>query len=188
MQEFKKSDYLYTRLFCEENIWLLAKRLIDNGIKKQDIKVIFISNSKKQIAIFNQLAVAHKQAVIWDYHVILMVRIDSSSYIFDFDSRLCFPSNITDYIHNSLPENINSSYLSQFRVIPAAYYIQHFYSDRSHMKNIIPEQEFPDYLAFLPSTMEKIHLLDLINVEKEIKNTMIFKNTKQFIGWTIKLK
>jgi len=183
MNEFKKSDYLYTKLFCEENIWQLAKSLIKSGIDEQNINVIFICNQNKHIAIFNQLTIESNQAVIWDYHVILMLRIKQSVCVFDFDSRLSFPSSINDYFQNSLPDNIKTEYQSQYRIISANNYLQHFYSDRSHMKNIISDADFPQYPALLPITQEKMQLNDLLNMKKEINNTQLFPNTKLLINW-----
>jgi len=88
MDKFKKTDYLYTKLFCEENIWHLANSLIKQGVNTEEINIIFISNNNKQIAIFNQLTAEVNQPAIWDYHVILMINIKQSPYILDFDTRL----------------------------------------------------------------------------------------------------
>jgi len=183
MNKFKKTDYLYTPLFCEENIWHFIKMLIDKGIKEQVIKVVFLTNKNKQIAIFNQQAADQDQAVIWDYHVILMVNIDQSHYVFDFDTRLPFPDSIENYLKNSLPDNINTEYMSHFRIIPANVYLRNFHSDRSHMKNTIPEHDFPNYPAILSNKKNKMHLTDLLDAEKNIDNTLIFRGSRQLINW-----
>jgi len=185
MNKFKKSDYLYTRLFCEENIWQLAKSLINQGVNNQDINIIFISNKNKQIAIFNQLTAEVNQPAIWDYHVILMINISQSPYILDFDTRLFFSSRLEDYFKNSFPDIINPEYQSHYRVIPATYYLEYFYSDRSHMKNIISSQEFPPYPCLCPKTKERLLLCDLININKNIKNTFLIQNCKQFLDWSL---
>lgn len=188
MNEFKKSDYCYTALFCEENIWHLTRSLIDKGIKDEDIHIIFLSNKNKHIAVFNQLSAKCQQAVIWDYHVILMVKIKQSHDIFDFDSRLPFATHYEFYIKNSLPDNINSQYQSQFRIIPAKIYLKHFYSDRSHMKGVISAVQFPDYPAILSNSVNKISLNDLLEIGKNINKTLIIQTTEQLINWVEKNK
>jgi len=181
MNQYKKSDYCYTALFCEENIWYLARSLIDEGIKEEDIDILFLTNKNKQIAIFKQLSAERKQPVIWDYHVILMAKIEQSHYIFDFDTRLDFITNYEFYIKNCLPNNINPLYQSQFRIIPAQIYLKQFYSDRSHMKNIIAESEFPDYPAIGSNSEKKINLKDLFNIENNIDSTFIVHNSEQLL-------
>jgi protein N-terminal glutamine amidohydrolase len=183
MNIFKKSDYLYTKLFCEENIWQLAKSLIKSDIDEKKIHVMFITNHNKHIAIYNQLATEPNQAVIWDYHVILILKIKQSVCVFDFDSRLDFPTPINNYFQHSLPDNIKTEYHSQFRMIAADNYLQNFYSDRSHMKNIIADADFPQYPAIVPSSKEKMQLNDLLKMKKQINNTLVFPNTKQLINW-----
>ena len=181
MNQYKKSDYCYTSLFCEENIWHLARSLIDEAIKEEDIHILFLTNKNKQIAIFNQLSAEPKQPVIWDYHVILMVKIEGVHYIFDFDTRLDFITSYEFYIKNSLPDNIISLYQSQFRIIPAKTYLQYFYSDRSHMKGVISESLFPNYPTILSDSDNKIDLKDLLDIEKNIENTLFIHNLKQFL-------
>ena len=183
MQHFEKSSYLYTSLFCEENIWYLADSLISQGINVTDINILFITNANKEIAFFNQQSTALNKALLWDYHVVLLVKLDNSQYIFDFDTRLPFPSNILYYFHNSLPNNINVPYRSQFRVIPANTYLRQFYSDRNHMKNVIPERLFPSYPAILSADNEKMTLIDLFDIEEKISGTYIFQDMDTLLNW-----
>jgi protein N-terminal glutamine amidohydrolase len=183
MNKFIKSNYLYTALFCEENIWHLTQSLIKQGIKSNDIKVVFITNKDKQIAVFNQYAAAENQAVIWDYHVILIVIIAHIPCIFDFDTRLPFVSSYVDYLNNSFADNIDLKYSCLFRIIPAEVYLKHFYSDRSHMKGVISDNDFPKYPAILSNLPTKIELKNLFDYESEIKDTSIIKNTKQLKIW-----
>jgi len=186
MDKFKKTDYLYTKLFCEENIWHLANSLIKQGVNTEEINIIFISNNNKQIAIFNQLTAEVNQPAIWDYHVILMINIKQSPYILDFDTRLFFSSKLADYFNNSFPNIINPEYQSHFRVIPATSYLKHFYSDRSHMKNIISTQEFPPYPTICPETKDRLELSNLTNMNKNLTNTLLMQSCKQFIDWSLK--
>ena len=71
MKIYNKSDYIYTPLFCEENIWHLANSLIQEGIDAKDLEVIFMSNPGRHIVLLQQYAVASSDPVIWDYHVVL---------------------------------------------------------------------------------------------------------------------
>ncbi len=172
MKYYNKSDYSYTSLFCEENSWLLIKSLTTEGISIDNIRVIFITNKSKQIAIFNQLSANIGEAVIWDYHVILAVTIDKVETIFDFDSRLPFPCKIEHYLKSSFLENIKPQYISQFRVIAANQYLRQFYSDRSHMVGVISESQFPQYPTICSNTKFKIYLQDLVDINKPIKETV----------------
>ena len=174
MKNFNKADYYYTSLFCEENIWHLAQSLINESITESAIHIIFLSNKNQQIALFNQLSAAKEHAVIWDYHVVLVVKMKGSHYLFDFDSRLPFVSHYESYLKHSLPNNINPVYRSQFRIIPAKIYLDNFYSDRSHMDNIIADSNFPDTPCILSDSTTKIDLKDLFDCEKNIANTLIF--------------
>lgn len=146
MLKFDKSSYTYTSLFCEENIWKLIDSL--SGDKKiEALDVLFLLNESATVAIFNQLRSTIGQPVIWDYHVILCASINNKPYIFDFDSRCSFPSKIDDYFKDTFSDgfNISEKYQHLLKVINADDYYQHFTSDRSHMRGIIPESEFPKY-------------------------------------------
>jgi protein N-terminal glutamine amidohydrolase len=186
MQKFEKSSFLYTSLFCEENIWHLTNSLISQGISENTLNILFITNSNNKIAFFNQQATAHNQAVIWDYHVILLAKIERTYHILDFDTRLPFPDDFDHYLQHSLPDKIHDEYSSQFRLIPAKVYLSHFNSDRSHMKNVIPDTLFPTYPAIQSNNRNKIKLTDLFNHNKTISNTLIIQDKNQLVSWVTK--
>ena len=73
--------------------------------------------------------------ILWDYHVILLLT-DSPARILDFDTTLPFCSDLRIYLEQSFPDEstLLPEYVPSFRLIPAAQYIEHFRSDRSHMK------------------------------------------------------
>lgn len=183
MSQYNKSDHIYTALFCEENIWHLAYSLINSGINQEDIKILFITNKNQSIAVFNQLASRNNQPVLWDYHVILMALINKSSVIFDLDSRLPFPCDFKNYMHKSLSLIIEKEYLPIIRIIPAELYLNHLHSDRSHMKNIISNDQFPSYPPLLSATEHKISLTTLLDVKKTIKGTQIISGIDELINW-----
>ena len=96
-----------------------------------------------QVALWNQKAARRPDGVvIWDYHVILILKplpahiaIDGSdhrSWVYDLDSTLCTPCPMVEYLHRTFlptPEEFQSS----FRVIPVDLFLKYFASDRRHM-------------------------------------------------------
>lgn len=151
MIQFDKSTLTYTPLFCEENIWKLVESLIAHK-QANPIDVLFIINKNKSVAIFEQKKSIANQPVIWDYHVILSAQINTKIVIFDFDSRNNFPTEIKEYFNNTFPTSINleTTIRPNIRYISAVYFLKHFYSDRSHMLNLIPQDEFPEYSIIQP--------------------------------------
>lgn len=139
--------YLYTSQFCEENIWHLASSLIQQDINKTDLTVVFISNIKQHVALFNQKTAPDNQPVIWDYHVILIQQNRHQHLVFDFDSKCDFPVTLEEYLLASLPTavQIHPDYQAAFRLVKASDFLHQFYSDRSHMTGLIDKQSFPDY-------------------------------------------
>ncbi|KAI0060807.1 hypothetical protein BV25DRAFT_1788462, partial [Artomyces pyxidatus] len=134
----------YTRCYCEENIFLLARVFHARDAVRDawDVFVVFISNHAKSVALWNQKA--GENLVVWDYHVVLCLRPKSpgepsltgaQSWIYDFDTRLPLPSPCPEYISGTfdLTGGLPSRYHSLFRVVPASVYLDNFASDRSHM-------------------------------------------------------
>lgn len=147
MFAFKRSDFHYTAFFCEENIWLLAKALADQRYDIDKMQVLFLANPVNSLPVYQQLLAPAGQPVYWDYHVILLLTMPDSAYLFDLDSRLDFPCEQFTYLQRSFydqqhwPEKLKP----RVRIIPAGSYLRHFSSDRSHMRNLLPASEFPDY-------------------------------------------
>lgn len=153
------ADSVYTSCYCEENVYLLAQALSSQAATDEngpwDLFVVFISNNGKTVALWNQKA--HKDFIIWDYHVILAlcpttasrrsgtsedtITDASEAWVYDFDTRLPVPCRWQDYIRGTFPYALDSeiasllgeNFHSLFRVIHAAAYLDHFASDRSHM-------------------------------------------------------
>ncbi|KAH9842532.1 N-terminal glutamine amidase-domain-containing protein [Rhodofomes roseus] len=157
-------DSIYTSCYCEENVYLLAQAFASTAGADADwpwqASVVFISNHGKTVALWSQKA--REDVVVWDYHVILVLRsrehMQSSeqdpthreggpqrtqaagdSWVYDFDTRLAVPSRWADYVSKTFPYVFDGGfstpleYQSLFRVVPAAAYLDHFASDRSHM-------------------------------------------------------
>lgn len=99
------SDYTYTPFYCEENIYLLASAFHQSNTISQiwDIYIVFISNESKTVALWNQKRSKDlDQAVIWDYHCILVLRPrrgaatttpseSTLAWVIDFDSHSAMP-------------------------------------------------------------------------------------------------
>ncbi|TFK42976.1 N-terminal glutamine amidase-domain-containing protein [Crucibulum laeve] len=147
---------VYTSCWCEENIYLLCKAFLDQSqiVKIWEVFVVFISNDSKTVALLNQKAArSDDSVVVWDYHVILVLRQrDSSSgvnpqehesdqtwgqsWVYDLDTRLTMPCTWGEYQEHTFPKAIQAQchgYHSIFRVIPGETYVNYFASDRSHM-------------------------------------------------------
>jgi len=141
-----------------------------------DVSVVFVSNEAKavcvpvaidstslvwtnalsvQVALWHQkLAASTDFPVVWDYHVVLILRLRSEhmagsqisdaadapeceieAWVYDFDSLLPKPCNWKEYIPMTFrrTDEVPLEFRSLFRVISADIYLDYFASDRSHM-------------------------------------------------------
>jgi hypothetical protein len=157
LKQYNKKDYHYTALFCEENIWQLIQSLSTINstlnqhstqyIKTDNLWTLMISNPKQQVILFNQQANPPNQPIIWDYHVILLAKIKTQFFIFDFDTRLPFCCPLHYYIDHTFvtTEQLSQELAIYIRKIPSQHYLNHFYSNRSHMLNHLPITQFPPW-------------------------------------------
>ena len=169
MTQFDKTRFTYTPLFCEENIWKLIETFnTDSQVIPLD--VLFIINKSNTVAIFEQYKSSGHQPVIWDYHVILSAIVQQQRYIFDFDSRCRFPVKIEEYFSATFADEkrIAEDYRPCIKSINASDYLTRFYSDRSHMINIISKTSFPAYNIIQPDS--SIQPLSLSQC-RDIQNT-----------------
>lgn len=152
MKPFDPSSYLYTPRFCEENIWHLARVLIEQGQDPEGLQVVFLSNRDMQIVMAEQKEAEKGRLILWDYHVVLLADLEDEVYVFDFDTRLEFPCVAETYFKKSIPAAglIPDQYLPSIRLIPAESYLARFYSDRSHMIGHLPPELFPDWPIIRP--------------------------------------
>lgn len=73
-----RSSFLYCSQFCEENVYKMVLKL--NNSFPSLVYAIFISSDCKQTPIWHQLSARDSSApVLWDYHVVLLVKGYSSS-------------------------------------------------------------------------------------------------------------
>lgn len=151
--QFPQRDRIrYTPLFCEENIWWLARSMLDKGFDPAGLRVLYLSNAWQSILLANQRAAAQGRLVIWDYHVVLQARLDHIEYMFDPDTRLDFPEPLANYLRQTFPAQaeLPARMRTWVRSIPAASYLGHFRSDRRHMLGRVPLSAYPDYPIIMP--------------------------------------
>eukprot|EP01124_Arcella_intermedia_P001890 TRINITY_DN11047_c0_g1_i1.p1 TRINITY_DN11047_c0_g1~~TRINITY_DN11047_c0_g1_i1.p1 ORF type:complete len:184 (-),score=23.81 TRINITY_DN11047_c0_g1_i1:5-556(-) len=123
----QKESYPYTFCYCEENIYRLAKRLLEEGHSKQSLYAVFISNPSRAVHFYSK-----DNMVVWDYHVILLSK-GSAPLIYDFDCKdLPFPCPAPLYISETLRPS-KPLYVRYYRLVPVEELFEKFSSDRSHM-------------------------------------------------------
>ncbi|CAA0812755.1 Protein N-terminal glutamine amidohydrolase [Striga hermonthica] len=134
----------HTPYYCEENVYLLCKKLVEDGVVRSDasdLYVLFISNEKKQIPLWHQKASHRADGVIlWDYHVICVQRRKESNVphlVWDLDSSLPFPSPLATYVAETVRPSFQlfSEYQRVFRILHGPIFLKMFASDRRHMKD-----------------------------------------------------
>ena len=115
--------------YCEENVWRLAYRKLYHQrhtaktTKACSYHVVFVSNPKACVPMFEQLAAANRETpVFWDYHVILLNSdVDDSAtpeaQVFDIDSHLPHPCRLEKYMKMVFPNHTEwkEEYLPCFR-------------------------------------------------------------------------
>ncbi|KAG2147116.1 N-terminal glutamine amidase-domain-containing protein [Suillus cothurnatus] len=163
----KPLDSPYTSCYCEENIYLLVRRFLEQADVKAtwDIFAVIISNVTKTVALWSQLkAPAANTAVIWDYHVVLVLHsqsgphcrllnttpsIEEETWIYDFDSILEMPSRWEEYVEKTFPpdSDIPPQYRCLFRVVSGEQYLHSFASDRSHMLSPVADSSTLKYIS-----------------------------------------
>ncbi len=163
---------LYTPLFCEENIWQLARQFVDEGLGADTLQVIFISNPQRQVVLFNQRSGAELGHVVWDYHVVLRQRDGGGDRIYDLDTSLPFPCNTRDYLEATfgLQQELQPSYRAQLRIIPATDYLNNFYSDRQHMHGLVDEGGYPAWPPITPQHEQVVRLDAYWDMEQPLKD------------------
>ncbi|XP_028761551.1 protein N-terminal glutamine amidohydrolase isoform X2 [Neltuma alba] len=137
------SHFHHTPYYCEENVYLLCKKLCADGIADadgSDLFVVFISNEKRQIALWHQKASKRADGIVlWDYHVICIQRSrgGDSPLVWDLDSSLLFPSPLASYVLETIRPSFQlfPDYHRLFRVVHAPVFLRCFASDRRHMKD-----------------------------------------------------
>ncbi|RWR93768.1 protein N-terminal glutamine amidohydrolase [Cinnamomum micranthum f. kanehirae] len=137
------TSFTYTPFYCEENVYLLCKKLCEIGVADPDgidLFVVFISNEDKQATLWHQKASQRIDGLtVWDYHVICIQRKVEGNLlrVWDLDSSLPFPSPLNQYVAQAIRPSfsLNSNFVRLFRVVHVPIFLHYFASDRRHMKN-----------------------------------------------------
>ena len=123
--------FQYHPYYCEENVWQLCCNQKLKSLKK---KVVFISNPTKTCPMWHARASSEPgEPVLWDYHVILVCK-NPLWQVWDLDSTLGLPLTPRKYLSNTFRPNLPKELQPMFRVVDANEFVEHFSSDRSHMK------------------------------------------------------
>ncbi|KAK7791700.1 hypothetical protein R5R35_008714 [Gryllus longicercus] len=165
-----RSDCKYTPCYCEENVWKLCSEVRDRQpAELPSCYVVFVSNDKRTVPLWRQRAGKEEEKlVIWDYHVLFLYAPDDRCLVYDLDSELPFPTHFHKYVTETFRTDhiLKSDYFRYFRVFPASVYLQHFSSDRRHMKR--PDGSWikppPDYLPITTSASPH-NLEEFINMD-----------------------
>jgi hypothetical protein len=159
-------NQLYTKCYCEENIYRLASFL---NIPKSF--VCFISNSHKTVPFWCQKSQQHPSVpVVWDYHVILLEKQGRECNIYDFDTTLSFPCRAKEYLSKSLLINqikLDPTYQRKYRIIESEVYLKHFASDRSHMKTETGWLAEPPRQQLIQTAESKMNLHSYIDMTQD---------------------
>ena len=158
---------------------------MDAGYDQGEMRVLLFSNPWQSVALMKQRASVQDGPVIWDYHVVLMLRTGKLQRILDFDTLLDFNASCSDYLRNTFPvqSGLPNYYRAWVRSIPASGYLKHFYSDRAHMRGHVPESEFPQYPVIRPAVMESaISLDDYRDMEARLPDGSRVKTITRFLG------
>jgi hypothetical protein len=131
-------DAPYQPYYCEENAWHRAQRLAQAGATPM---VLFISNARQQVILFNQRAAGPEGWVMWDYHVVVLC----AGQIYDPDCTRGSPLDAPRWLDASFPPQaqVPAPYAPQFRRVPWPTLRAGFTTDRRHMRDAAGQWQQP---------------------------------------------
>lgn len=122
----------YTPFYCEENVWWLAQ---DPRVADRVREVVFVTNAQRSVAVFAQRAGRGPRAgIVWDYHVVLVVRGAGEAEVWDLDCVHGAPLPGRVWLDASFVTTVPEELQPRFRVVPADELVATFSSDRAHMR------------------------------------------------------
>jgi hypothetical protein len=99
------NDPLYASHYCEENVYQLAKSFLAHAdLSSESGFVVFVSNATKSTPIWCQKLSEDDNPVVWDYHVIFVVKSHdkrTGSIVVDLDTKLGYPVDFGAYVIKS---------------------------------------------------------------------------------------
>ena len=134
----------YAPLFCEENVWQLAR---DRSSLPGDRRAVFVlgdDHVRPTVAVWRQRAAAAAPFVVWDYHVVLFERpaVSAPWQVWDQDSTLGMPVDAATWIAGSFEHEL-PGLAPWFRVVGADELLRVFSSDRRHMRTPEGQERAP---------------------------------------------
>ncbi|CAM8941413.1 unnamed protein product [Rhodiola kirilowii] len=176
------SQFHHTPYYCEENVYMLCKKLCALGIAEpdaSDLFVVFISNDKKQIPMWQQKASSRPDGlVLWDYHVICIqkTRGNSLALVWDLDSKLPIPTPLASYVSESIKSSFHlfPEFQRCFRIVHAPIFLKNFASDRRHMidQDGAWLHQPPDYEPIVAADGTEHNLNEFMNIHSiEVVNS-----------------
>ncbi|MFZ9887489.1 MAG: hypothetical protein ACO3JL_08305 [Myxococcota bacterium] len=124
----------YTPYYCEENVWQL---LHDERLRPRERWALVISNPARQVALWAQRASPVAGApVVWDYHVVALVKDLDDVVVWDLDSLGPCPATFADWYAQTVEPTLvlSEEFQPSFRLVPADDYLHRFSSTRAHMR------------------------------------------------------
>jgi len=124
----------YQPFWCEENIWRLTT---DACVGVGERWVLFLTGSSGHVACWGQCAASSADApVLWDYHVVLVVRQETWA-VWDLDCRQGCPLPAATWFAATFPcpDSVRPVFQPRCLLISADEYRTQFTSDRTHMRN-----------------------------------------------------
>ncbi|CAD6196295.1 unnamed protein product [Caenorhabditis auriculariae] len=173
-----RKDSPYTSHYCEENIFKLCQLLEGN----EKAFAVFISNGKKTIPLWSQRLSSNGSYVLWDYHVILIIRGGSpaeESLVYDLDSSLSYPTKFSEYWQKTFRPDIplKNVFSRRFRVTPHKDFVATFSSDRQHMKNEDGTWQMPPPTWDPPNPQSPSNMEAFIEMSLEFGATRLMDET-----------
>lgn len=120
----------YASCYCEENVWAFVRLAAAAGI---ETFAVFISNAHKQCPVWRQ---RKGDPVVWDYHMVALVRAGAACCVVDFDSTLGLVTPAEAYVAAALGPGVKfpDEYRPRARVVDGATFLAEFATDRRHMR------------------------------------------------------
>ncbi|KAL6505967.1 hypothetical protein OROHE_022686 [Orobanche hederae] len=113
--------FSHTPYYCEENVYFLCKKLVDDGIAKSDgSDLIPLWHQKASHRADGKRKESNLPHLVWD-----------------LDSSLPFPSPLPTYVAETIRPSFKlfSEFQRVFRIVHAPIFLRSFASDRRHMKD-----------------------------------------------------
>eukprot|EP00055_Hartaetosiga_balthica_P013280 m.67398 g.67398 ORF g.67398 m.67398 type:complete len:201 (+) comp8216_c0_seq4:305-907(+) len=120
---------IHTCLHCHECIFIQPNNNNNNnnGLENfnSDSSIIVLKENKKYAEDDRE-----------EDHVVVPSTLDAlgvECLVYDFDSKLPFPTPLEDYLHHTAPEDTPLILKQKYRIVPSKDLLTHFSSDRTHM-------------------------------------------------------